>query len=176
MDDTGHIRPVRPEDWPAVEDIVRRIWAIGLSYVREQRYGFEIGGKPWYEHKTPGVRAELYEAADASFVTEFDGQVIGFCCLHIDQATGIGEVGQNGVHPDFRGRGYGARQLAFVLEELRRRGVEIVEVQTALNEGHAPARRMYERAGFEPIIDYRVYTLRLDDDVARRRPMSGENT
>ncbi len=162
MDEVGIIRPFRPEDWPAVEDIVRRIWDIGLSYVRERRYGFRVGGKAWDEHKTEDIRQELFAEPDNSFVTEVDGQVVGFCCLHPDASTGIGEVGQNGVHPNFKGRGYGARQLRFVLDELRRRGMKVAEVQTGLNDGHAPARRMYERAGFEPLLGYQRYGLDLE--------------
>ncbi len=161
MDETGHIRPFRAEDWLAVHDIVERIWDIGLSYVREERYGFQVGGRPWQAHKTEDIRRELFAEPAHSFVTEAGGRVVGFCCLHVDASTGIGEVGQNGVHPDYKGKGYGSRQLAFVLDELRRHGMKIAEVQTGLNEGHAPARRMYERAGFVPLIGYQRYSMDL---------------
>ncbi len=161
MNEDPVIRPFRPEDWPAVEDIVRRIWDIGLAYVRERRYGRRIADRPWQDHKIPDVREELFAEPEHAFVSELDGRVIGFCCYRLDASGGIGEVGQNGVHPDFRGQGYGARQLAFVLEELRRAGMTIAEVQTGLNDGHAPARRMYERVGFEPLIGYQRYCLDL---------------
>lgn len=161
MDDTGCIRPYQPEDWPAIEDIVKQIWDIGLSYLRERRYGFQVGGRSWHAHKTDDIRRELSAHPGCSFVTEVDGRVVGFCCLHLDPTTGIGEVGQNGVHPDYRGKGYGSRQLAFVLDELARRGMSIAEVQTGLNDGHAPARKMYERAGFQPLIGYQRYSLDL---------------
>jgi GNAT superfamily N-acetyltransferase len=162
MHDMPVIRPLRPEDWPAIEAMIKRIWAIGVDFLREQTYGFQVAGKPWHERKAPAVRQELYDQAAHSFVTEIDGQVIGFCCLHLDPSTGIGEVGHNGVHPDYRGKGYGARQLRFILGELRRQGMRIAEVQTALNEGHAPARRMYEGAGFKPLIAFQRYYLDLE--------------
>ena len=39
--------------------------------------------------------------------------------------------------------------------------MEYATVGTGLNEGHAPARRVYEKAGFEPVIEYRMYARRL---------------
>ncbi|MBN1347047.1 MAG: GNAT family N-acetyltransferase [Phycisphaerae bacterium] len=161
MTQHGNIRPIRPEDWPAVDDIIRRIWSIGLACLRERTYDRLIGGKPWQEHKTAEVRQELFAEPANSFVTEVDGRVLAFCCLHVDTATGIGEIGHNGVHPDVRGQGYGPRQIEFILDELRRRGMSTAEVQTALNDGHAPARKMYERAGFKPIIGFQRYYLQL---------------
>ena len=152
----------RPDDWPVVEEIIRQIWNIGLDYLRESRYGFKVAGQSWQDRKTQSVRREIEANPGNWFVSEFDGRVAGFCSLSADTATGIGQVGQNGVHPDLKGKGCGSRQLAFVLDELRRRGMKIAEVHTGLNdEGHAPARKMYERAGFEPLFDHRTYCMKL---------------
>jgi len=155
------IRPFRNEDWPAIGQIVKLIWNIGLDYLREKRYGFEVGGKPWYQRKAEDLRQEIRANPGDWYVTEVDGRVIGFCGLSIDPSTAIGKVGGNGIHPDYKGKGYGRGQLRFILDELRRRGMKIAEVHTALNDGHAAARKMYERAGFEPIMDSRMYTLEL---------------
>ena len=155
------IRPYQPEDWPAMDEIVRKIWRIGASYVREKQYGFQLEGKPWDDHKTEGLRREVEAQSQNWFVTEVGGRVIGFCSLHITSDARIGIVGQNGLHPDFKGRGYGSLQLRFILDELRRRGAVIAEVTTGLDEGHAAARKLYERAGFKPLIESRVYTMHL---------------
>ena len=56
----------------------------------------------------------------------------------------------------------GGRQRERALEILRAAGMQVACVGTGLNEGHAPARRMYEKAGFEPVIEYRMYSRRLD--------------
>ena len=157
-----HIRPMRPDDWPAIEEIIRLIWDIGLDYLREQRYGFEVGGRAWHERKADSMRGDIGRNPGDWFVTESpEGRVIGFCSLRADETTGIGEVGHNGLHPDCRGKGLGSAQLRFSLAELCRRGMAKAEVQTVLNEGHAPARRMYERAGFEPVVSFRRYTMDL---------------
>jgi GNAT superfamily N-acetyltransferase len=162
MAEETHIRPWQPADWPAIDQIVRRIWNIGLDYLREKRYGFQVGGRPWQERKSQAIHHEILAGPRNWYVTECDGRVIGFCSLSADPDTGIGQVGQNGVHPDFKGQGYGAKQLEFILGELRRRGMTIAEVHTGLNDdGHAAARMMYERAGFEPLFDHRTYTMKL---------------
>jgi hypothetical protein len=44
---------------------------------------------------------------------------------------------------------------------MREAGMTHATVGTGLNEGHAPARRMYEKAGFEPVIEYRMYARKL---------------
>jgi GNAT superfamily N-acetyltransferase len=154
------IRRYVPTDWPRLEEIITKIWSIGLDHLRESRYGHLIGGKPWHQWKCEAIRSHTVKNPNY-FVTEVDGRVIGFCSYVIDSSTNIGEVTANGVDPDFVGKGHGERQLAYVLDQLKASGVEIVEVTTALNDGHSPARRMYERAGFEPLLDSRRYTMKL---------------
>lgn len=155
------IRPYHPEDWPAIEGIVKLIWNIGIDYTREQRYGHQIAGKPWHEHKLAGMRADVKTRPDYWFVTELNGKVVGFCSFRVNPEKSIGTVGLNGLHPDMRGKGYGTLQLQFVLNKFKKRGMKIAEVGTGLNEGHAPARKLYERAGFEPLFDDRMYWMRL---------------
>ena len=161
MGETAKIRPFREADWAAVKRITKAIWGIGLDAVRQERYGFQVGGRPWQDRKAESLRSSISANPQDWFVTELDGRVIGFCSLSADASTGIGTVGQNGIEPEYGDRGYGSRQLQFILEELRGRGMKIAEVHTGLNEGHAPARKMYERAGFEPLFDHRTYTLGL---------------
>ena len=155
------IRSFRPHDWPGIEEITRLIWSIGVDCARQQRYGFMVGGKSWADRKAASLKAEIDANPADWYVMVSADRVIGFCSLSADASTGIGEIGHNGMHPDFQCRGYGSRQIRFMLDELRRRGMKIAELRTCLNEGHAPARRMYERAGFEPLMDHRTYTLEL---------------
>ena len=156
------IRPYRPEDWPAIEEIVKLIWTIGIDYIREKKYGYQIEGRPWHEHKLIAMRADIQARPDCWFVTEMEGRVVGFCSFDVKQDKGIGEVGLNGLHPDMRGKGYGTLQLQFVLNELRKRGMKIAEVVTGRSdEGHAPARKLYEKAGFVPLFDNQLYWMKL---------------
>lgn len=82
----------------------------------------------------------------------------GYVILSNDEIAGftsyrpvghIGQIGYNAVDPKFRGRGLAGRMHAFVLDRMREEGMLYARVQTGLDEGHAPARRAYEKAGFE---------------------------
>lgn len=42
---------------------------------------------------------------------------------------------------------------------MKEAGVRHIEVTTALNPGHEPAQRMYEKFGFKPLHDSRRYYL-----------------
>jgi ribosomal protein S18 acetylase RimI-like enzyme len=93
---------------------------------------------------TPGSNARVR-------VAEVDGRIAGFVTFHVDVQPGIGEIGNNAVHPDFRGRGIGGLLYTHVFDELKRLGQRFVKVTTG-GEGdpaHAPARRAYEKAGFD---------------------------
>jgi ribosomal protein S18 acetylase RimI-like enzyme len=81
-------------------------------------------------------------------VAEKDGRVVGFITFYQSHRAGIGEIGNNAVHPDFQGRGIGPRLYRHVFRELRRAGVRFVEVGTGGDTFHARARKAYEKVGF----------------------------
>ncbi|MDN4613932.1 GNAT family N-acetyltransferase [Leifsonia sp. F6_8S_P_1B] len=60
--------------------------------------------------------------------------------------------------PEQRGKGIAAQLLAFVLEDARGRGVARVSLETGAMDFFAPARRLYERAGFTPSGPFGKYT------------------
>ena len=161
MDEHVLIRPYRDSDYPAIREITVRIWDIGVDNTKERVYGFKVGGKPWQERKTQTLQNQIGAHPDNWFVSDLQGRVVGFCSFSIDNTTGIGQVGHNGVHPDYQGQGYGSNQLRFVLKKLREGGMKIAEVWTVLNEEHAPARSMYESAGFQSLSESRLYYRKL---------------
>jgi GNAT superfamily N-acetyltransferase len=64
---------------------------------------------------------------------------------------------ENAVSLDFRGMGIGTKMYEFVLDKMRTEGMKYASVSTGLDDGHAAARRSYEKAGFEknlPSIKY----------------------
>jgi GNAT superfamily N-acetyltransferase len=61
----------------------------------------------------------------------------------------VGTIGTNAVQSAFRGRGIGGQLYQKVFDCLKAEGISFVKVVTGLDEGHAPARRAYEKAGFK---------------------------
>jgi ribosomal protein S18 acetylase RimI-like enzyme len=162
--ETPHLvlRAVLPSDLPRLKEIVALSWKDqGIAHILEKRYG-EMGGKPWLDWKWPQVEKVCRDTPRQVLVTEVNGEVAGFAVYLLDRVRKIGTVGNNAVHPKFRGFGIGKRQIARVIELLRERGMAFAEVTVALNEGHAAARAVYEKTGFEPVADSRYMFMRLD--------------
>lgn len=158
------LRPVRPDDLPRIKELVALGWQNqGAAHLLEKRYG-ELGGKPWLEWKWPEVESACRQRPDQVIVSEVDGTVVGFASYRLDSVRKVGTVGNNTVDPAYRGLGIGGRMHARVLEMIRASGMLFAEVTVALNEGHAAARAMYEKAGFEKVVDSRYMFMRLKQD------------
>ncbi len=155
------IRKANPADMGRVQQIVEEIWAIGSDFSLEEKYG-SIGDEAWDRWLVPKVMSRLWDEIDHLYVTEVDGEIGGFVSFMISSARRVGTIHYNGVAKDFRGKGIGTQQVQFAVGKFREAGMEVAAVGTGLNEGHAAARAVYEKAGFEPLIDYRMYSMKLD--------------
>ena len=60
----------------------------------------------------------------------------------------IGTIMTNAVSRDYRGHGIGVRMYEFILNVMREKGAQYAKVLTGGDDGHAPARRAYTKAGF----------------------------
>ena len=154
------IRPAAPEDLEAIRQIVTRIWGIGSDWELEEMYG-AIGDERWDRWLVPKVMSRLWAEIDNVLVTEEDGVIAGFISYAMSARRRVGTIHHNGVDLPHRGKGIGTRQVEHVLGLFREAGMEYAAVGTSLNEGHAPARRVYEKAGFERLIDYTMYAQKL---------------
>ena len=146
----GIVRPARPEDAERCGDIAvlawRRVfdeWERMLGpRIFEQHYG------GWQERKRAEVVGAVRNHPERAIVTEVDGEVVGFLTFYLPGTPGVGEIGNNAVHPDWQGCGIGVRQCEKALAIFREMGLTSATVFTGLDEGHAPARSMYRKAGF----------------------------
>lgn len=155
------MRKASLDDMPRIQSLVQEIWAIGSDFALEEKYG-SVGDEPWDRWLVPKVMSRLYDELDQVWVTEEEGVLLGFFSYLLSGARQVGTIHYNGVSPAARGRGLGTLQVRKMLELFREAGMVHACVGTGLNEGHAPARRVYEKCGFEPLIDYRMYSLKLD--------------
>jgi mannose-6-phosphate isomerase-like protein (cupin superfamily) len=159
-------------DWiirPGQESDLERVLEILIDGFRgrtvhhwlEQRFG-EIGGQSWETWK----RAELsrfYEAhPDWLLVAESEGRVVGFVTYTLDPIREVGEIRNNAVDPAFQGRGLGTALYRQVVAIFGQAGMKYAWVETGLEEEYAPARRAYEKAGFEPFHEAVYYIQALE--------------
>lgn len=154
------IRKATLQDMPRIQEIVEEIWGIGSDFGLEEKYG-AIGDERWDRWLLPKVMSRLWDEMDNVYVTEMEGQVAGFVSFAMSSARKVGTIHYNGVASAFRGRGIGTKQVEFALDKFREAGMEVAAVGTGLNDGHAAARAVYEKAGFEPLIEYVMYAMRL---------------
>jgi RimJ/RimL family protein N-acetyltransferase len=154
------MRAGTPADMPRIQQIVEEIWAIGGDFVMEEKYG-AVGDERWDRWMVPKAMSRIWDEIDTLIVTELDGQVVGFITYGISTARRVGSIHFNGVSKAGRGNGIGTRQVARVIEIFREAKMEYACVGTGLNEGHAAARRVYEKCGFERLIDYTMYSQKL---------------
>ncbi len=129
---------------------------------REERFGI-IGGRRWEDWE-----ADLMRTVDLKWViiAEEAGRAVGFATYELNDATRIGNVSDNAVLPEYRGRGIGGKLLECVLRLMEEAGMEFAQVSTGLNDAYAPARRMYERQGFEPLNRSALYMKNLAQNFA----------
>lgn len=133
----------------------------------------ELAPVPWAdEHKQAFLQqqftaqTEAYRGAYAGgrfMVVEANGLAIGRLYLaHLDGDLRIVDIA---LLPEWCGRGIGSRLLADVLAEADAEGRAV-----SLHVEHwNPARRLYERLGFQPVKEDSVYVL-------LRRPAGGPAT
>lgn len=117
----------------------------------------------WEERKKREVLAAC-EGNDqfVALVAEIDSRIVGFVTFRIDSKTRDGVIGSNAVDPEVQGRGVAQALYRLALEQMRISGVRYVSVLTGGDEGHAPARRAYERIGFTLAVPTVTYYLLLD--------------
>lgn len=138
------------------------VWRGAGHEVVENKFG-PVGGKPWRQWLSDDIRGYLAGADCRAFIAEMDGQAVGFCSYVIDAERSRGTVGYNAVAPNCQGRGLGSAMLKFVLAQIKAEGMQFAGVIVADNPEHEPARRMYERHGFEPMSANVFMMQKLDD-------------
>jgi ribosomal protein S18 acetylase RimI-like enzyme len=91
-----------------------------------------------------------------TWVAEVEGKVVGFVVYEINDSTKTGEVQLLAVHPEHQNHGIGTELNIFALRKLKEGGMRLAVVGTGGDEGHAPARRSYEKAGYTalPLVRY----------------------
>lgn len=88
------------------------------------------------------------EIARCISVTCLGSQPIGLASYDPRHFPEYGVIGQNCVLPEFRGRGFGSRQIREVLRIFQEHGVKKAKVTTSEHPFFRPAQRMYLSLGF----------------------------
>lgn len=153
-------RSATANDLEPIKTIVRCIWTMGMDKRLEDLYGPQ-GGQSWDELTSREIAEAVSCRLHQCIVAEVDGQIAGWVTWSIDNERMQGRVGYNGVAPEYRGLGLGTTLVSKAIEKIRETGVPLALVVTGLDDGHAAARHVYEKAGFQEVGKSVVYAMKL---------------
>jgi GNAT superfamily N-acetyltransferase len=153
------IREFGDDDLETVIEFSLRAWAPVFAAVRDV-LGDQIFLRlhpDWKASQAEAVRSSCTDGERDVFVAVASGRPVGFVVVALNafhERMGVIEI--IGVDPDYQRRGISSRLTEFAAEHMRSHGMDIAVVETGGDPGHAPARAVYETAGFTllPIARY----------------------
>jgi ribosomal protein S18 acetylase RimI-like enzyme len=154
------IRPLTDADVDAVVTFSLDAWTpVFASF--QAVMGPRVYALVYPDWRTAQARAvaEVCRAEDVdAWVAAVDGAPVGFVAVRWtkEDATPVGEVEMIAVAPAQQRAGIAGRLLEHAVAAIRARGVPLAVIGTGGDDGHAPARSLYERHGFTglPLVRY----------------------
>jgi ribosomal protein S18 acetylase RimI-like enzyme len=153
------IRPYSEEDLEAIIQLSLLAWepvfAAWKRILGPKLYPIAIY-PDWRKSQKEVVEKACANEKFSTWVSVVDGKVVGFVAYELNDETKTGEVQLLAVHPEYQNNGIGTELNTFALRKLKEGGMKLAVVGTGGDEGHAPARRSYEKAGYIalPLVRY----------------------
>ena len=154
------IRRYKRSDEERVAALSLRAWAPVFASL-EEVLGVEIFRRlhpDWRVDQDKAVRAVLVDPAMQIWVAEtrVEAGPTGFVAAKLNTDTLIGEVYMLAVDPESQEQGVGSALTETATDWLRTSGMQVAMIDTGGDPGHAPARKVYEKANYTllPIARY----------------------
>ena len=128
-----------PQAWEPVHASTRRV------------LGDDVGARvypDWVSSQTTVVRDACADPQVLTSVVEASGEILGFVCGGLRPDDSTGEIDLIAVDPTAQRNGLGAALVRHAVAQVSDAGCSLIEVATGGDAAHAPARALYERAGF----------------------------
>ena len=163
MSEKPTIRSARPEDAERCGNIAVEAWRCVFEAWGEMlgEGVWETVFGDWEARKRGSVMSQIRDRPGLAIVTEVEGEAVGFLTWRLHRHRGVGEISNNAVALSHQGAGIGTAQVRWVLKHFRESGMEVARVMTGGAPGHAAARAMYQKAGFERSLPYVEYFMEL---------------
>lgn len=157
---TVNVRELEERDVAAVVEFSVRAWTPVFESMCAVM-GSEIFRRvypDWRPVQARAVESVIRDEGSRVWVAEENGRLAGFVAVIVHDRDGAksGEIQMVAVDPDFQNRGIGLALVTSAVEEIGKLGLPLVEIGTGGDPGHAPARHVYEKAGFTalPLVRY----------------------
>lgn len=156
------LRQAQLSDMPRIDEVTIICYTpITESWIEMQSESiFNATRNPnvtWEQRKTKQNHDLFAEHPEWIWVLEQNSTIIGFVTFYINFERSIGTIDNNGVLPEYSGRGLGKFMYRYVLDYFRKEGIKVGFVETGLDDPHIPARKAYEGVGFDrstPVVYY----------------------
>ena len=145
------IRAFDDRDQDAVVALSLRAWApvfASLAKVLEPSGVYAQLHPDWRVSQRKAVINVCRSADQQVWVADAHTLIIGFVAVDLHHDARIGEISMLAVDPGHQRTGVGGLLTSFALNQIKNSGMQVAMVETGGDEGHAPARRIYEQAGF----------------------------
>lgn len=155
------IRPLKEGDVAPVVAFAVDAWAPVFASL-EVEMGPDVYGAiypDWRASQAAAIEGVCTASANSVWVAAVDDRPVGFVAVSIidEDAARAGEISMVAVHPTHQGSGVGAALVQHALDAIKATGVDLAVVATGGDPGHAPARALYEKFGFDPLPLVRYY-------------------
>ena len=162
--DKNMIRAFRKEDMETLCAIAKRAYAGIFSGFEKQigRDALDIW-MPDAENSRSVLLKQIAEKhPEWLHVCERNGKIVGFIMFQLDYDRKLGTINSNAADPLAGEKGVGHEMYTFALDYFQKQGMKMAMVHTGLDEAHAPARKAYERMGFDRKLPEVLYFKMLD--------------
>jgi ribosomal protein S18 acetylase RimI-like enzyme len=159
------IRALRAGDIDAIAEFSVRAWRpVFESFMKVM--GPDVFSRiypDWQAGQAASVREACRDEAHRTWVAEAPdaaesgGRPVGFVVVAIHDEPRRGEIYMIAVDPGYQNRGIGLNLVTFAVDRITELGIPLAEIGTGGDPGHAPARHVYEKAGFVPVPLVRYY-------------------
>jgi ribosomal protein S18 acetylase RimI-like enzyme len=147
------IRDYVVADEQAVVELSLRAWAPVFESLQRD-LGREVFVRlhgDWRAYQAEAVRDTLADDATRVWVAECEAGVVGFVAAKLHGKRRLGEISMLAVDGDYQRRGIGTALTDVATDWLRDSEMRVAMVETGGDSSHAPARRIYEKAGYAPL-------------------------
>jgi len=167
--DEFNLRFASKEDFPSIDAITVTCYqAIHDSWIemhgKELYYHLNDPDEDWKVRKTKQNHNLFAEHPEWVWSLVHKDDVVGFVTFRLEPERRYGVIENNGVMPEFAGKGLGKFMYRNALQYFRQQGLKYAFVETGLDEPHIPARKAYEGVGFDKKIPQIWYWQYLDEN------------
>lgn len=144
------IRKYEAGDKQAVVTLSLSAWAPVFASLKEEMDPaiYQHFYPDWRQCQKESVESVCDDPNAKVFVAIEEGEVAGFVAIYFRSET-FGEIYMIAVDPAFQKRQIGRALTDFASRWMCEQGIVVAMVETGNDPGHAPARKLYEKSGYQ---------------------------